>query len=786
MGEGSAGMTDQYEIEIQRPLRPRRGDLKLLIVVTDSQDNEIFRDRADLNAEKTRIRVAERIAAITGNDADTVADRLLDKLGKLAPPASPASSGTTSPGQMDPYPYESTPGGLLWNKETEEGIIPIPLTTFTALIVGQVVEDDGAETRRLLEIEATLRQRNYHFQVAAGQFTSMNWPMEHMGAGAALWPGFGIKDHARAAIQFLSGDPPERKVYAHLGWREIDGAWYHLHAGGAIGPVGPVEDIEVSLPPDLQRYQLPSPPTGTDLIRGIQASLALLEVSGDMVTVPVYCGLWRAVLGGSDSGLHLVGRTGAGKTELAALAQQHHGTEMGARKLPGSWLSTDNALETLAFVAKDALLVVDDFCPTGSQYDLQAMHGKADRLFRGQGNTAGRGRLRSDGTLRATRPPRGMVLSTGEDVPKGQSLRARIMVVEVPQIGEGAMDWKKLTSCQADGAAGLYTQAMAGFLRWLAPKYGDIRRNLPTDINKLRDQAYQNDQHRRTPDIVANLAVGFNYFLTFAREAGAVTQSQSDALWQRCWTALGDAAATQQGYQTDSDPVNRFLELLSAAISSGRAHLSDGSGERPKMATSWGWRQVEIGAGEYARTDWRPQGEHIGWLDGEEIYLQADVTYAVVQRLARDGGDQLTVTLATLKKRLKERSMLASTEKHMSGGREVERLEVRRVLQGKRRAVLHFNARTWTHTQSGSEPCEPSEPPPEESHLAHEDYGSLNGSQTVNDAAEVSHESEPPVGVAVTGLGSGGSHGTHGSPTTLDDLLAEERNAVPDQWEEEV
>ena len=129
------------------------------------------------------------------------------------------------------------------------------------------------------------------------------------------------------------------------------------------------------------------------------------------MTVPVYCGLLRDVLGGCDTGIHLVGQTGAGKTELAALAQQHHGAEMGGRNLPGSWLSTDNALETLAFLAKDALLVVDDFCPTGSQYDIQAMHRKADRLFRGQGNAAGRGRLRSDGTLRATKPPRGMVLS---------------------------------------------------------------------------------------------------------------------------------------------------------------------------------------------------------------------------------------------------------------------------------------------------------------------------------------------------------------------------------------
>jgi hypothetical protein len=772
-----------YEIEIQRPVRFRRGDLKVIVVVVDSQGKEVFRDRVDINEEKTRTRIAERIASITGDAADRIAARLLDKLAQIPPP--PPSNGASPGRQVAPYPYEPTPGGILWNREAPEGIIPTPLTTFTATITSQVVEDDGAETRRLLEIEATLRQRAYRFQVPAGQFASMTWPMEHLGAGAALWPGFGIKDHARAAIQFLSGDPPERRVYAHLGWREISNTWCYLHAGGAIGPVGSVEENAVLLPPDLQRYQLPEPPTGTALAESIRASLDLLEVAGDLVTVPVYCGLWRATLGGCDSGLHLVGHTGAGKTELAALALQHFGAGLDARHLPGSWLSTDNALETLAFVAKDALLVVDDFCPTGSQYDLQSMHRKADRLFRGQGNTAGRGRLQADGTLRPTRPPRGMLLSTGEDVPRGQSLQARLMVVEVPQNGIGAVDWQKLTDCQAKAAAGRYAQPMAGFLRWLAPRYRDLQRELRTEISTLREQAQQTDQHRRTPDIVANLAVGFHYFLTFAQEVGALGQAEAAELWQRCWNALGDTAAAQQEHQASTDPVRRFLELLGAAISSGRAHLSGGDGDRPKQATAWGWREVEISTGDYTRTDLRPQGEHIGWLDGEGIYLQADSAYAVVQRLARDGGDQLPVTLATLKKRLRERGLLASTEKHRAGDREVGRLEVRRVLQGKRRWVLHLNTQSLTSIPSESEPCEPCEPQHEESYLAQAEDGSLNGSQNRVGARKVSHGSEPPAEMLVS---ESEGNGSHGSQLAAVDLLRDAENTthLSGRWEEEL
>ena len=140
--------------------------------------------------------------------------------------------------------------------------------------------------------------------------------------------------------------------------------------------------------------------------------------------------------------------------------------------------------------------------------------------------------------------------------------------------GPGAMDWSVLTLCQCDAAEGLYAQAMAGYLRWLATKYKEIQAELKTKISELREQAYLSGQHRRTSDIVANLAVGFHYFLTFAQESGAIDQNQAEELWRRCWSALGEAALAQGEHQADSEPVGRFLELLAAALSSGRSSAS--------------------------------------------------------------------------------------------------------------------------------------------------------------------------------------------------------------------
>ena len=76
----------------------------------------------------------------------------------------------------------------------------------------------------------------------------------------------------------------------------------------------------------------------------------------------------------------------------------------------------------------------------------------------------------------------------------------------------------------------------------------------------------------------------------------------------------------------------------------------------------------------------------IGWLDGDDLYLEPDAALSAAQRLARDAGDALVVTPRTLHRRLRERGYLASTDVKR------ETLKVRRTLEGARRDVLHLRA----------------------------------------------------------------------------------------------
>ena len=140
--------------------------------------------------------------------------------------------------------YTVQEGRLIWMRHSAGSVIPTPLSNFDARIISDIVEDYGFEERRSLEIRAVLDSRTHEFKIPASKFKPMNWVIEHLGAGALLYPGHGRADHARAAIQELSKDIERRTDFRHIGWRKIDGSYVYLHGNGAIGAGGVSEELE--------------------------------------------------------------------------------------------------------------------------------------------------------------------------------------------------------------------------------------------------------------------------------------------------------------------------------------------------------------------------------------------------------------------------------------------------------------------------------------------------------------------------------------------------------------
>jgi hypothetical protein len=580
--------------------------------------------------------------------------------------------------------YRATESGIVRVSYDDEGNEELfQVTNFTAEISANVLEDDGANSTRHFEVMVRRQGEEREVEIPASEFSSMDWVPKHLGAEYIVLAGMGNRDHARAATQILSKDIDETVVHVHTGWGRYGADGAYLHGEGAIGASGAVDGISVRLPANLGSFVLPAPPTGLDLRAAVRASMQVLDLAPERISAPIFAATYRAPLCSSDFSVALTGTTGTFKTECAALAQQHYGKEFGPRNLPGSWSSTGNALETNAHTMKDALFVIDDFVPHGGPTDVLRIHREADRLLRAQGNNSGRQRLNADGTLRPTRAPRGLVLSTGEDVPAGHSLRARMMIVEM---SPDDVSVTVLTSCQKAAREGLYAAAMAGYVRWLAGQRKGMEERVRKRATEIRAEISEHSEssHRRTPDVVAQLFVGIEMFAQFALEVGAIASTEFETLRARCWTGLLESASRQTVLQEAADPVPQFIMLLQSALSAGEAHLRDERGQPPD-----GWSPEVVGweAAQAAEMSgpptWRPRGACVGWIIENELFLDGPSAYRSAQRMADEAG-RVGVSQGMLGRRLAERGHLVSQDKSRM------KCTIRKYIQGVRHDVLHL------------------------------------------------------------------------------------------------
>jgi hypothetical protein len=308
----------------------------------------------------------------------------------------------------------------------------------------------------------------------------------------------------------------------------------------------------------LGRYKIPVPQNQEALRHAVRTSLELTRLGSAAISFPLRAATCRSVLGGADFSVHLAGETGAFKSERAALEQQFFGAGMNRMNLPASWSSTGNALEITAFHGKDALLVIDDFAPHGSASDVNRYHATAERVFRAAGNHAGRGRLDSSARIREPRPPRGLILSTGEEIPRGHSIRARLLILEM---AKGDIGSDALTKFQGYAREGVFAEAMGAFLTWIAKSYDSVQNRLAVRTSEFRIRFVTGIAHARTPDIVASLQAGFEAYLDFAETVGAIDRAGAEVLRRRDYP-LGEVLG-RDGAACSFRPVLRRDDLSS-------------------------------------------------------------------------------------------------------------------------------------------------------------------------------------------------------------------------------
>ena len=344
------------------------------------------------------------------------------------------------------------------------------------------------------------------------------------------------------AMRTLPDKIPSHAVYTHSGWLKVDGKNLYLFNGGAISRSrGLVSGIETEMGDRWKPLVFPEPASSEALRGAIRAGLSFLDLGPDNITVPALGATYRAPLGWCDTSLHIEGPTGGHKTGLAVLMQQHFGAgfAIGERtpRPPASFADTANKIERVAFSGEDALCLVDEFKPgEGSKRKGDEMQASYETVFRNKSNRTNRGRLTDSISERQDYPARALLVATGEDLPAGHSMRARLYIVH---IDEGAIDETKLTALQGVAADGVLALAMASFLKWLAPHSDGVAGALQARTKEIGTELSAAALHRRTPGAVADLLSGCEWFLRFAEESGAITPAaQALTYRQRCLQAL--------------------------------------------------------------------------------------------------------------------------------------------------------------------------------------------------------------------------------------------------------
>ncbi len=455
-------------------------------------------------------------------------------------------------------------------------------------ITHELVQDDGANPPKVLytvQGELDDGQPLEAIEVRADEFDTMKWIPRHWGARAIVMVSPSRTWQLRRAIQEISRHELSReRVYTYAGWTKVDERRVYLTTSGALGAEGLDPDVRVDLGQNNMRYyELPAPPP--DPRPAMQASLEFLDLADYQVTVPLWVAMYAAPLQplkSLNAVLWVYGSTQSGKSTVSHVALSHFGAQFTYDqdyRAPKDWTSTVTDLEGAMFRAKDIPIIVDDYAPAHtSPAEARDMARKAHYTVRSVGNRSSRGRARADLSEQVQRPPRGLVIVTAENPLVGQSIVGRMIYLPVEKGQVIGDDTSALDRAQHHAQAGIYAQAMAGYIAWLAGEWERLEEELPArfqaEIKHARN-IFPSDQSRLT-DYYALLVIADHLALEYASEVGALDDYDGDveALAEIHRQMLIEVLKSQRERVSGQSPVLKFFQAISDMLSKEEVYLA--------------------------------------------------------------------------------------------------------------------------------------------------------------------------------------------------------------------
>ncbi len=491
------------------------------------------------------------------------------------------------------------------------------LANHVSRIVEDITKDDGATQNRFFRIQGRLNGSYLPtILIPENQFDGMLWPRKHWGVRAQVEKSVDkVERHLSAVIVKASGKVKARMIYTHTGWREINGKQVFLTAGGAIG----MPDVEVELPPPLlQKIKLPKPEGNAK--EAIDKSFDLMKIADIDLTLPTFIWPYLSVLNGFEDMnviIWYLGKTGQFKSVICALAYSHFG-DFTYKDFKLNWETTKTRLEQSSYIAKDIPFVIDDYAPASDRTMNREMKNTVAYIIQGYANRQGKGRSNPDMTSQFTYYPRGLLVSSGEQLPPvTQSRQARILPIPInlDNFFQQNGNYEALTQAQKDRH--YYPYAMAHFIDWIQKNFEAVDKKLHEYHDKYHQAIPKTGVHLRLPETIALMQAGYNIILDFAVDYGVIPASDVAGHIDLGNDIFMRLLNRQSNKVNAESPGTRFIDVLQGLLASGRAVLR-------RRNESGIWLPVEAGPGQNL----------VGWDDplAGLVYLNPKESFSQVYR----------------------------------------------------------------------------------------------------------------------------------------------------------
>jgi hypothetical protein len=469
--------------------------------------------------------------------------------------------------------YLETETGIVYEKMTERGLVRQPVTDWTGRIVEWItrVDDDGQE-EHIMRTQVQHPMHTTTLDIPGELFGDSNGFGRFITGRASgiftVYPA--MHRHLPHAIQSLSGTIPRKTTYRFFGWAEHEGMRTLLTPGMSLSAAGALpEPPEVELENRLSGYGLVDA-LWEDSLSAFKAAVAVFppQLAGALTAFALLPLVQRFFPPAAmRPALHLVGTTGSGKSEIAALMTSFYG-QFTRDTPPAQWGDTVNTVEVLGYALADALFWVDDWKPCYSDEKTFT------RFLHAYSRGMGRGRLTKDSKVRQDRPCRGLLLSTGETTIEGEaSILARMLVLEIPPWEKRDPSGQQLTLAET------YQSALPGFTahfaRWIAAQVeaGALQHQLAHEYERsvkgYRDKlTAQLGRQANTGRVIGNWATLATVYHLLGQFLGE--QSAHDALpaWQDSLVQTAKAVQEERAGQV-------FIDTLGQLLASGDVRLVD-------------------------------------------------------------------------------------------------------------------------------------------------------------------------------------------------------------------